>query len=145
LIPMRFCRLLLFFLPVHSPSFSVTMYVSWRALRLLQNFALFSSTPDNRDQSEVPHLCRWSFGKNFSVTEHLMYLYYRSCFWVFVRHGTALRFQRWWLLSPLFPESRFWDVPHLVVHSSSALVWLFHTALLTTAADANFAKRDLAV
>jgi hypothetical protein len=82
-----------------------------------------------------PHCSQYASGKNLNVTEYFMYLlYYRSCFWVFVRDGMTLRFQRWQLLCLILLESWYWDIHHLGVHSSSQLVLLFHTALRTTMA-----------
>jgi hypothetical protein len=39
--------------------------------------------------------------------------------------GTTLRIQRCQRLCPVFPESRYWNVRHLGVHSSSPVVCLF--------------------
>jgi hypothetical protein len=46
----------------------------------------------------------------------------------------TFRFQHCKLLFPVFPESRYWDVRLLGVHSSSPLVLLFRTALHTSEA-----------
>jgi hypothetical protein len=94
-------------------------------------------------------LNRYAPGKNLNVTEYSLYLgkhnisemvpvlgpyealpyyihtysvyllYYGACFWVFVHDGMTLRIQRCHRLCSVFPESRHWDVRHLVVHSSS--------------------------
>jgi hypothetical protein len=81
--------------------------------RLLQKFALFSSAlfPVVVHSELSPTLAR------VHPARILMYLYYRACFWEFVRDGMTLRIQRYQRLCPVFP-----DVRHLGVHSSSPLV-----------------------
>jgi hypothetical protein len=73
-----------------------------------------------------PHFSRCAPGKNLNFIEYFMYLlHYRACFWVFVLDGMTLRLQRCQFLCPVFPESRYWDVRPLGVHSSSPFVCFF--------------------
>jgi hypothetical protein len=79
-------------------SFSVTVNMPYRALkrglssRPLQNLPC---SPAHCLQQRSTHFSPCASGKDHNVTEHFIYLlYYRGCFWVFVRGGMTLRFQR---------------------------------------------------
>jgi hypothetical protein len=49
----------------------------------------------------------------------MYFLYYGACFWIFVLDGMPRRIQPCQRLCPVFPESRHWDVRHLVVQAAS--------------------------